>query len=473
MTTRPLDVLGASEWGEVDGRGLVQPATKEWALDWWVRASDRWHRASQEAAVRQSAEGAGAVVETRMRVPDGNAVQRVWAVAARGGPAAAVVQVGNEAATAFAVALVVQSPGAMLAVDQAGLAVGSQRVLAWDRPPSGAAVGRDAVEALLEVEGGAAAGPDSRGRDLAAMVWPLPPLELGKEDDFPTGRDLAAMVWPLPHTARMAVSASLGRGALPPPSDLPDAAAVVRGWQAHLDRGARIEVPDEGLARRIDSNRRRWLGSIGRMETADVADLCELSVRLDHHGYHDDAELVLIEIAARWTTEAPTERLRAFTVHCDLTGEEQAAARFVEAVAEAVEAAVRMGAGVPVEPVERLLIAGGQDRAVHDLRRMDLCPTEPPAEGLRAELVADHGEELWLAPGYRPAWQGGPLAVYGLPTRFGPVSYAVRWHGPRPALLWELDCRSGQKPVTLRAPALDKSWSSDEPTGETLLAASR
>ncbi len=449
MSTRPLDVLGAPGWGEVDARGLVQPGAKEWALDWWVGASDRWRRASQEAAVRQSELGAGAVVETRMKVPDGDAVQRVWAVAAGGGPAVAVVQVGNEAATAFAAALVVEAPGAALAVDRTGVAVGAKPVLAWDRAPVGAAVGHGAVKALLDAEGGTATGLDHKGRDLAAMVWPLP------------------------HTARMAVSASLGRGALPPPADLPDADAVLRGWQVHLERGARIEVPDDALARRIDRNRRRWLGRTGRMETADVAELCELSVRLDHHGYHDDAAVVLDEIAARWTTEAPTGRLRAFGVHHDLTGDQQAAIRFAEPVAEAVEAAARMGAEVPLAPVERLLIAAGQDRAAQDLRRLDVRPAATPSEGLRAELVADQGEELLVAPGYRPVWRGGPLAAYGLPTRFGPLSYAVRWHGPNPALLWELDGRPGPVPVSLRAPALDRSWSSDQPTGETLLATSR
>ncbi len=446
--SRPLDVLGATGWGEVDARGLVQPGTGEWTLDWWVGASDRWHRASQEAAVRQSDAGAGAVVETRMKVPDGDAVQRVWAVAAGGGPAIAVVEVGNDAATAFAAALVVEAPGARLSVGQTGVAVGGQVVLAWDRPPATAAVGGEAVAAVLSVEATAGAGN--------------PRLEC-------KGRDVAAVVWPLPHTSRLAVSASLSRGTPPPPSDLPDADAVVRGWQAHLDRGAGIEVPDEGLARRIDGNRRRWLGRTGRMETADVAELSELSVRLDHHGYHDDAELVLDEIAARWTTEAPAERLTAFSVHHDLTGDERAAARYTEAVAEALEAAARNGVAVPVEPVERLLIAAGQDRAAQDLSGLNLRPAETPSGGLRTELVADHGDDLVLVPGFRAAWRGGPLAVYDLPTRFGPVSYAVRWHGPRPALLWELDPRPGQGPVTVKAPALDKSWSSDQASGEALL----
>ena len=450
--SKPLDVLGAPGWGEVDARGLVQPGTGEWTLDWWVGASDRWHRASQEAAVRQSEAGAGAVVETRMKVPDGDAVQRVWAVAAGGGPAVAVVELGNDAATAFAAALVVEAPGAVLSVGQTGVAAGGQVVLSWDRPPAIAAVGPDALEAVLSIDARAEAG--------------TPRL-----DD--KGRDIAAMVWPLPHTTRLAVSASLGRGAIPPPSDLPDADAVVRGWQAHLDRGARIEVPDEGLARRIDRNRRRWLGRTGRMETAEVAELSELAVRLDHHGYHDDAELVLDEIAARWTTEAPSERLMAFSAHHDLTGNKDAAARYTEAVAEAIEAAARIGAAVPVESVERLLVAAGQDRAARDLRRLDLHPAEPSAEGLRAELVADHGDDLVVAPGFRSAWRGGPLAVYGLPTRFGPVSYAVRWHGARPALLWELESRPAQEPITVTVPALDKGWSSDQASGEALLAAPR
>ncbi len=401
--------------------------------------------------MRQSDAGAGAVVETRMKVPDGDAVQRVWAVATGGGPAVAVVEVGNDAATAFAAALVVRAPGSVLSVGQAGVAVGGQTVLAWDRPPATAAVGGDAVEAVFSAENRAGAGiprPEGKGRDVAAMVWPLP------------------------HTARLAVSASLSRGAPPPPSDLPDADAVARGWQAHLDRGARIEVPDEGLARRIDRNRRRWLGRTGRMETADVSELSELSVRLDHHGFHDDAELVLDEIAARWTTEVPAERLAAFAAHHDLSHGLGVATRHAEPVAEAVEAAARIGAAVPVESVERLLQAAGQNRAAEDLRRLNLRQADPPTKGIRAELVADHGETLDLVPGFRTAWRGGPLAVYDLPTRFGPVSFAVRWHGPRPALLWELHPRPDQGPVKVRAPALDQDWSSDEPNGETLLAAS-
>ena len=52
-----------------------------------------------------------------------------------------------------------------------------------------------------------------------------------------------------------------------------------------------------------------------------------------------------------------------------------------------------------------------------------------------------------------------------MPLRCGTLSFAVRWHGARPALLWD-----APKGVELRASALDPAWSSNEPVGETLLA---
>jgi len=52
----------------------------------------------------------------------------------------------------------------------------------------------------------------------------------------------------------------------------------------------------------------------------------------------------------------------------------------------------------------------------------------------------------------------------------GSISFAVRWHGPRPALLWELAPAANVGPVRLVAPGLDPSWSSVEPAGEALLA---
>ena len=62
-------------------------------------------------------------------------------------------------------------------------------------------------------------------------------------------------------------------------------------------------------------------------------------------------------------------------------------------------------------------------------------------------------------------WIGQPIDVRDAPTRRGPVSCSVRWHGERPALLWE-----GPADTTFTAPGLDPAWSSREARGEALLA---
>ncbi|HEY7438342.1 MAG TPA: hypothetical protein VIC35_03000 [Acidimicrobiia bacterium] len=88
---------------------------------------------------------------------------------------------------------------------------------------------------------------------------------------------------------------------------------------------------------------------------------------------------------------------------------------------------------------------------------------------LRGELVAERSDgALDLLPGFRPAWRGAALEAHQVPTRAGVLSYALRWHGPRPALLWELD---GRGACTLRCPPLDPEWSTDAPAGEALLRA--
>ena len=58
---------------------------------------------------------------------------------------------------------------------------------------------------------------------------------------------------------------------------------------------------------------------------------------------------------------------------------------------------------------------------------------------------------------------------YEAPTHAGLLSYAVRWHGARPALLWELRPHAGVERVRLTAPGLDPSWTTEELRGEALL----
>jgi hypothetical protein len=99
-------------------------------------------------------------------------------------------------------------------------------------------------------------------------------------------------------------------------------------------------------------------------------------------------------------------------------------------------------------------------------------PSDPPDHGAAVPAWAERwiampgasGAELF-AGGMPGAWVGTTFEVYGVPT--GPhsaLSFAVRWHGPRPAVLWE---QSGA-PVALTAPTLAPGWRCADAQGEML-----
>jgi hypothetical protein len=90
-------------------------------------------------------------------------------------------------------------------------------------------------------------------------------------------------------------------------------------------------------------------------------------------------------------------------------------------------------------------------------------------DDVRSLLVDDRAGHLDLCPLVPSTWLGQGWEAHDLPTAHGPVSFAVRWHADRPALLWDHQPRGG-RPVDLRAPGLDPRWSSSEPRGEALLS---
>jgi hypothetical protein len=93
---------------------------------------------------------------------------------------------------------------------------------------------------------------------------------------------------------------------------------------------------------------------------------------------------------------------------------------------------------------------------------------------VRAMLVREVDGGLALCSMLPDAWHGQPVEVHRAPTHHGTLSFALRWHGDRPALLWELEPHAGAgpagTPARLRAPALDPAWSTTELKGEALLA---
>ena len=87
---------------------------------------------------------------------------------------------------------------------------------------------------------------------------------------------------------------------------------------------------------------------------------------------------------------------------------------------------------------------------------------------VRTMLVRELDDGIALASMLPERWLGQGIEVHDAPTRFGTVSFAIRWHGERPALLWELD-RTTDAPVSLTCPGLDPSWRTTDDRGEALL----
>ena len=83
-------------------------------------------------------------------------------------------------------------------------------------------------------------------------------------------------------------------------------------------------------------------------------------------------------------------------------------------------------------------------------------------------LMDDTGDELLLALVWPKEWIGIGVEVHSLPSRYGSVSWAVRWHADRPALLWEVE--NGPSDLKVRAPGLDPKFRAEGCVGEQLLS---
>jgi hypothetical protein len=377
-------------WGDVQPLRGGQDST---TVQWFVAAEDRWHVPASEAAVRQRRLEGTPVVETRLRVPEGDAIQRVWSVPDVGG--LTVIEVENASALPFAVAFA------------------GDRLLT-ERPPA------DVPIRGIELPEGSIVLPVAHRTSIRVAI-PHDPSR------FTT--------WALPTLA--------------------PAMAIVRGWETIVHRASRLVLPDAALGEAVAAARSDLLLS-GPVDVDDdvvgfLLDVAELG-RLG-----DDADAWMPEIVEPIASIARTD------------GPE-------------VDLALRA--------CERLAVAAGDDRAAGDLarirdRRARDGRSTAAATGVPSSFsdvqrggsvgrfvaqveqrIADDGRLLPL--GIPRRWLGSNFEVHGVPT--GPrstVGFAVRWHGERPAVLWE---QHGPTQL-LSAPAVDAEWSSDAAAGEALWAA--
>lgn len=386
-----------SPWGAVTPWGQEDPVT----LDWYIAADDRWHVPAQESTVRQERIEGTPVVETRIRVPDGDAVQRVWAVSDVGGTV--IVEFENESPMPFAIALT--GPGVVT-----------------ERPPA----------------------------DV-----PIQGIELPGD----------AIVLPVGHSATVRVALSSTGGGVFPPAALakvPPALAVVRGWTRIVEQASRLVLPDERLVHAVVAARCDLLLE-GPVDAVDdpvgfLLDVAEL-VRCG-----DAADAWLMEIVE------PAERVAKLAARRSASADVVSSAR--QSLAAAHVVAQRAGDGRAAGDIDRMIervsnkrsdieLSGGVIESFADVRRATSVGRFVRSVERR---IADDGR--FLTGGMPTSWLGNNFEVHGLPTSPATTaSFAVRWHGERPAVLWE---QHGDAPIELTAPDLDPDWQTTQRSGETL-----
>ncbi|MFZ4517009.1 MAG: hypothetical protein ACOYOP_01375 [Microthrixaceae bacterium] len=140
-------------------------------------------------------------------------------------------------------------------------------------------------------------------------------------------------------------------------------------------------------------------------------------------------------------------------------------------VAVALAARAAIAGGDPAAPAAvRALWDGAEDR----LPLGDVAELAMRLAALLDLAALDDAAGSAVLPVVAPTWWGVPMEAHGLRTAWGTVSWALRWHGDRPALLWEVEPAEGlgEDPApALTAAGLDPSWRGTGWQGEALLEA--
>jgi hypothetical protein len=255
------------------------------------------------------------------------------------------------------------------------------------------------------------------------------------------------VVLPVGHRAKVRVALAMdgsGPGSLP--DGLPAAAQVARGWLVRSEQGIRLTLPDAELTATVVAERCRLLLEGPPLPDEDPAGFVLGAAELCRLG----------EPAGPWVPEVAAAAQQV------ARGRRHSAAAWDD--------------GAAIDAARDVLRRAGDEWAARDAARLrdrlepfGPAPDDPPSGPRRLAWVVDalvHPTAAGadLLSGFPAAWLGQGLEVHGAPAGDGTLSFAVRWHGARPALLWE-----ATEPVRLTCTRLDPSWSSDALRGEALL----
>lgn len=469
----PTEPLGDLE-GPVavaDRAGTIAVLDAGWGVGWAVGTGDRWHVAAQEAAVRTRLVDGMPVVATAMRVLAGDVVQRAAAVR-DGSGRGVILEFVNATAGPVTLGLAVSGSISKAQVRGSCLMADGLVALELDRAPGGAVAVSDG-DVWTAVRPGPPAGDcAARSRSGLAAAAVLVPLAVG-----------------VPLRVIVPVAGE--------PVEARSPEQVAAGWLALVSRAASLALPD-------DTAERAWPRGIAACILAaggsDVGTASRAAVVLDRVGLAEEAdrgrETILRALASSrlgavdavaGLRALASRRLRSGSVSglaewagplVDVAGD-RLDAFTLEQVAAALEqeapAAARDARRLLAETTSRTPVP---PRAVPD-DRVEAAVRYSAAfggdglggiEALLDCLVAETADQVVMAPALPAAWRGASADALSIVTRHGTLSFSVRWHGERPAILWELVPPAPRpvSPVALSC-GLDAFWSSASPTGEALL----
>lgn len=451
------DLLGPV--GHLDSAGRI--VADDFAVEWGVMASDRWRLGHAERLRRQRLHDAP-VYGMWMRVPDGDVILRV-AVVNDGAARAVVVEFHNASPAPLLAAVVCRRAGALEASSE-GISVDGAAWATVSGPVGGvAAASGDA----------SAAGSDASGGDIWSRVIAEPEDQRASADGESAA---AALLIALPH--RQTVSVSVGVGG-PPPERETAVADVASGWRAVTRKALTLSWPDPDLAE-------AWHRVVGDLVVLagsdDPAVAAAAASRLDVAGLSEEADRARATVIAAASAgelggAAAVEALRALAarelVRGKPSGLDVLAGPLAHSAGDLLD---RHTLALTAAALERHSPAAAADArrlarsvSLAEPQRSDVGPAAAANEIL-GKLIADPFRQTsaLLLPDFPDNWQGRDLEVDGLHGALGVLSFAVRWHGERPALLWERS--GGADDVRLSVPALDSRWSTSLRSGEALLA---
>ena len=456
----------------VDRQGTVAPVGAGWSVGWAVGAEDRWHVAAVEAAVRSGLIADMPVTSTQMRVPGGDVTLRAAAGRTTRGRAV-MLEFVNDTPVAVSLAVAVTGSIKSAAVSGSRLLAEGRAVVDMGRAPGGTAVADNGdvwPAVLAEPDPGNREARSRAGLAAAAAIVPLAPR--------------------VPLRVMLPLEGEPAGGAGSPEE-------IATGWRAVVERAASLDLPDETAVRAWRRGIAASVLSAGCTEPLAVA---RAAAVLDRVGLPDEADrardaLVDAAVRSRLPPAAAAAALRALASrrlrtgrvsglaelagplaeaagdHLDpLTLEQVAAVLEIEAPAAARDARHLLAETHPAHPMrDAAAIGDGLAAAVRNSVAFGgdgVAGVEP----LLDCLVGESPDRVVILPTQPEAWKGAPVDARALATRHGVLSFSVRWHGARPALLWELQPARGKdsSQTTVRC-GLDQSWQSEAPAGEALL----